>query len=67
MRKAALLGGALALLVALGGWWGAAPIAEGPLAPYLKQGAKAGAAALQRDLAAQFPPGAPLPPPGPSA
>lgn len=61
MRKAGLVAGALALVVAGGAWLFHEPRAKGPLDAYLRLGTSTGAAALQRDLVAEFPPGAPFP------
>ncbi len=62
MRKAALVGGALAALLGAGAWFLTEPSAKGPLAPYARLGVPAGAVALQRDLGASFPLGSPVSP-----
>lgn len=49
-------------IVAAGTWWAYEPATAAPLDPYLRLGGDAGAAALARDLSAEFPAGAALPP-----
>ncbi|MDO9711333.1 hypothetical protein [Paracraurococcus lichenis] len=62
LLRAALAGGVL--LAAVGGiaWLGGERKAAGPLETYRRLGSTAGAAALERDLRAQFPTGTPAAP-----
>ncbi|MBL6456027.1 hypothetical protein JMJ55_11880 [Belnapia sp. T6] len=62
LRRAALLGGAILALVGVVAWYGFHRDAPSPLDRYARLSPSAAAAALKRDLAAEFPPGTPITP-----
>lgn len=62
MRKAGVVAAGLLLVLGGGAWMLTEPTVKGPLSPYVRHGATAGAAAMQRDLMADFPLGNPVSP-----